>query len=105
MATTTRNPNPRRKLEGEPLKKKPMAMIRQIDLPDPQCMVHQKKPFARLFPTGRPLTRLDFQDLDPACTCIMERYEGDGKPRKIREAKVCTKCHLRRAKNGTCGCD
>ena len=105
MVTTKTDPNPRRKREGLPDKSRHMPMIRQIDVRDPACLVHDRKPFDHLFPAGRPLDRLDFMDLSPACSCIKERYEGDGKPRKIRDAKVCTKCHMRRAKNGTCGCD
>lgn len=105
--------NPRRnnpRLAGEHVgKPRHLALVQQIAVRDPKCLLHIPDPFGSrgLFPDGRALDDLDFADLDSLCTCLREQM-GDGvrKPKPVKEVKkVCPKCRIRKSRLGTCFCD
>lgn len=102
-----KNPNPRRnnwRMVGEHVgRPRAMALV-PVLYRDPGCLLHNAGVWD-MFPENRPLGDLDFGDLEELCSCRHESHDKGTKAAAIREKKVCPRCRIRRARNGSCFCD
>jgi hypothetical protein len=90
--------------DGKAVKKQHLALV-PVLYRDPECLLHNDGVFEVLFPEGRPLDDLDFNDLEDLCSCKHEAHEPGARRKKERKPKFCPTCRTARARNGTCFCD